>query len=152
MVDVDDEVSRRAARLLIARLSAPLAAACAAALVAASLSFIVFDFQGNTHVLRAVVNWVASTLAWSIGGTFLLDMPWHAFAYHSGLRRSSAYWPVGMLVGAAIPASVAIPFGLASTIAPLIVYAAAVGGLSGLLFLLIRRPDRHPPNPPTTAS
>jgi hypothetical protein len=151
MTDVGDVISKRATKLLVLRLLAPIAAPVAAGAVMGTLWAVLAGPGENAFPVAAMINWVALTIVVALVATFVVGLPWHAFAYSRGWRRSWAYWPAGIVLGVALLSIITMPFGIADEMAEFIVYSGMVGGLTALFAWLIRRPDRDPPNPPTPA-
>jgi hypothetical protein len=147
-----DAIAAQTVTLLLRRIFAHFIGATLAALTCASLSLMVFDLSSTTSPLHQALNWILLTIVWANGVTAVVGLPWHALAYSQGWRQSWAYWPAGALAGAIIPTALTLPFGLAYEAALYIVYASLIGGLTGILFWFIRRPDRDPPNPATSTS
>jgi hypothetical protein len=131
-----------ATRTFAVRLLAPLAAPVAASLITSVASLVFLQPAQNDFSARALINWFLLTSAWTLAVTFVLGLPWHAFAYHRRWHRVWAYCLPGAFVGAVLPAAVLLHYGLVEELAYFIVYAGAGGGLTGLLFWLMRRPDR----------
>jgi hypothetical protein len=124
-----------------------------AALVTSLVLFaFIFVFTGpqNTNPLYALVyTAIVAIICFAIAGT--AGLAWHAFAQSKRWTSVHAYWTPAALLGILIPSAFLLPGVIANrgtdTIAQslllmLVIYGAALGGLTGLFAWLIRRPDR----------
>ncbi len=125
------------ARLLLAPVLAPIAASIIVAVVAGGL------VQSS---LRETMNMAGLMALWAIPITLVVGMSWHALAYHYHWRGLLAYLMPGLTFGLTVPVTVLAPFGLVGEFGIFVALAGAVGGLTGIVFWLIRRPDRDPPS------
>jgi hypothetical protein len=81
----------------------------------------------------------------------VLGLPWHAYCQRQGWTNVHAYWTVGLITGVLPGAAWTLPSGFSLIAAFVLAYGAMLGGITGLVAWLIRRPDRDAANPPTPA-
>jgi hypothetical protein len=132
------------------------------------VGFIASAIQ-NTLESNALVLALAAFAYVAAGGAIAalvvaatVGLLWHARSKARGWTNVHIYWVPGALVGLLLPLSVVLVTwdhtilstteGLGKFLAPIACpFGAALGGLTGYFFWLIRRPDRDA-NPPTSAS
>ncbi len=116
--------------------SAAITTAALAALNASSGSARFAEFVAAHAAWFALAFVVTALFASTLG------LAWHAICQRRGWTSVHAYWAAGAIAGAAPGSLWLIPSGAMAIAAFVVSYGAALGGLTGLVAWLIRRPDR----------
>lgn len=134
---------------------------------AGAVTSLALGFWSTGNASWAIGNFAASVLGLMgvsttacLIGASTIGLAWHALMQSRGWTSVHVYWVPATIAGALIPIIVVGPGLIAnrgtdtvgmSVTSILVVWGAALGGLTGLFSWWFRRPDRDATNPPTSA-